>query len=57
MPANKATHFTLDLTFKQLQEQGCISGANKEKYEIVDPVIASALYVQMVYEDSDAKMK
>ena len=47
MPLNKGTHFKLDLTFRQLKEQGHISGANKEQFSIVDPVIPNVLYVNM----------
>jgi hypothetical protein len=57
MPVNKSTHFKLDLTFRELKEQGHISGVNKEQFEIVDPIIPNVLYVQMEYENGDAKMK
>ncbi len=51
MPANKATHARLDLTFRELKEQGLISGLDKEEWEIVDPVISSVLNVLMRYEE------
>ena len=57
MPANKQTHAKLDLTFRQLKEQGFISGTDKEEWEIVDPVIPNVLYVQMMYEEGDATIK
>lgn len=48
-------HFKLDLTFKELEEQGFISGKNKEEFQILDKAIPSTLQLSIIYEDDLTK--
>jgi hypothetical protein len=54
MPANKNTHFKLEMTLKQLKDGGHISGAELEEFEIVDPVLPGVLIVQIHYDGDES---
>ena len=47
----QAHHFKLELTFRELAQQGHISGKKKEQLEIMDQAIPSVLYLDLVYDE------